>query len=74
MSTLAYSELSEEGKLMNYSKSREAEDGRGPLPPALQIAEEVTDCHIEGGYDLSTETWSDREFASAGPKKHNEAM
>ncbi len=52
----------------------ESDAPSGTLPASLQIAEQVSDCHIEGDYDLITDTWSDREFASAGPKKHNEAM
>jgi hypothetical protein len=61
---------------MNNPKVLTAESApsRSPLPAALQIAEQVDDCQIEGEYDTATDTWSDREYVSAGSKKHNEAM
>jgi hypothetical protein len=43
-------------------------------PPALLLAEAVDQPKVAGYYDVSTDTWSDRVFALAGCKKHNEQM
>lgn len=41
-------------------------------PVALQLAEETKPVEIVGRYDATTDTWSDREYASASDKKHHE--
>jgi hypothetical protein len=43
-------------------------------PAALMLAEAVDLVCIRGEFDVRSQTWSDREFACAGAKKHNEAM
>jgi hypothetical protein len=43
-------------------------------PAALMLADAVERVHVTGHFDVASQTWSDREFACAGAKKHNEAM
>jgi hypothetical protein len=43
-------------------------------PAALMLAEAVVILNIPGEFDIRSETWSDREFACASAKKHNEGM
>ena len=41
---------------------------------ALMLAENVETVHVDGYFDAVSQTWSDRSFACASAKKHNEAM
>ena len=43
-------------------------------PAILLLAEEVREQTCAGGYDEKRSTWSNREYALASAKKHNEAM
>jgi hypothetical protein len=43
-------------------------------PAVLFIAEEVREEKSAGQYDDTRSTWSNREYALASAKKHNEAM
>ena len=43
-------------------------------PAALMLAETVERIRVPGQFDSGSQTWSNREFACAGAKKHNEAM
>lgn len=43
-------------------------------PAALMLAEKVELVEVEGRFDETSQTWSDRKFECAGAKKHNEAM
>lgn len=43
-------------------------------PAVLLIAEEVREEKCSGYYDESRATWSNRDYALASAKKHNEAM
>jgi hypothetical protein len=43
-------------------------------PAALLLSETVESVEIEGKFDESTETWSNRKFDCASLKKHSEAM
>jgi hypothetical protein len=42
--------------------------------PALKLAVPVEPIAVDGYYDDQTQTWSDRKYADAGSKKHNEQM
>lgn len=44
------------------------------VPAALLLAEIVETVHVDGHFDVVSQTWSDRAFACASAKKHNEAM
>lgn len=39
-----------------------------------QLAVAVSTKKVPGYYDPTRQTWSDREYADAASKKHNEAM
>jgi hypothetical protein len=56
------------------SKPKQKSRHRDQLPLALLLAEDVPEIRLDGHYDTETDTWSDREYASAGSKKHNEDM
>lgn len=43
-------------------------------PAVLLIAEKVREEKCTGHYDESRATWSNREYALASAKKHNEDM
>ncbi len=43
-------------------------------PAVLFLAEEVREEKCTGQYDDTLATWSNREYALASAKKHNEAM
>lgn len=43
-------------------------------PAALLLAERVNRLHVEGHFDEASQAWSNRDFACASAKKHNEAM
>lgn len=45
-----------------------------PAPAAFLLAEEVDVVSVPGAFDEASQTWSDRNFACAGAKKHNEQM
>lgn len=42
------------------------------VPAALMLAESVERIRVAGHFDVASQTWSDREYACAGVKKHNE--
>jgi hypothetical protein len=42
------------------------------VPLALALASSVREQPVKGFYNKKTDTWSDREYATAGPKKHCE--
>lgn len=43
-------------------------------PAVLFLAEEVSEEKCAGQYDDTLSTWSNREYALASTKKHNEGM
>jgi hypothetical protein len=43
-------------------------------PAALLLAERVSTIQVDGHFDVTSRTWSNRSFACASAKKHNEAM
>lgn len=46
----------------------------GLQPVVMRTATIVNEAKLEGFYDESTDTWSNREFKNAASKKHNEQM
>lgn len=48
--------------------------GTDQTPAALMLAEGVERVRVTGHFDLASQTWSDREYACASAKKHNEDM
>ena len=49
-------------------------NGDNNTPAALLLAEAVETVEVEGHFDTSSQTWSNRSYACASAKKHNEAM
>jgi hypothetical protein len=50
-------------------------DGKNEsFPITMFLAVEVVEVTVAGTYDTKTDTWSDRAYACAAEKKHNEEM
>lgn len=66
-----YCTLAEAAMYENPEDRQEMECQR---PAALILAEVVAPVDVDGMFDPVSATWSNREFACAALKKHNEAM
>lgn len=43
-------------------------------PAALMLAEAVEEVRVGGEFNSASQTWSNRDYACASAKKHNEGM